>query len=89
MYLGLRGQFNLPWFAFVMFAPPGFEIKSEKKPKRNSFFFDLYEDPFKWFARHIYLICSRSLIKSVGLYGFAIFGFFVINAGVNAPPEIV
>lgn len=36
-------------FAVVgMFAPPGFMLLPEKKPQSKGFFYDLYEDPFKW-----------------------------------------
>ncbi|VDN98434.1 unnamed protein product [Rodentolepis nana] len=62
----------------MMFAPAGFSMLPEKKQQSKGFFLDIYEDPFKW-----------SLVKSVGLYGFGILGFFVINAGMNAPPELL
>ncbi|KAM3178297.1 hypothetical protein ACTXT7_002836 [Hymenolepis weldensis] len=61
-----------------MFAPAGFPMQPEKKSQSKGFFYDIYEDQFKW-----------SLVKSVSLYGLGIFGFFVINAGINAPPELV
>lgn len=48
----------------------------EKKPKSKGFFNDLYEDLFKW-----------SLIKSIGLYGFGIFGFLVIKSSIDTPLE--
>ncbi|VDK39428.1 unnamed protein product [Taenia asiatica] len=59
-----------------MFPPPGFVILPEKKHQSKGLLYDLYEDPFKW-----------SLIKSVGLYGLGIFGFFVVKSSIETPLE--
>lgn len=66
-------------------------MQPEKKPQSKGFFCDIYEDQFKWFVKyvHYYYLLSRSLVKSVSLYGLGIFGFFVIYSGINAPPELL